>query len=165
VNLLIKLIILKYAGEFRPTLAMPSIWSKREIMCRSVTDRYHNWCNCLFRVPRRFFASAKSTFSEAILSADSLNNRKIWKKIINNDNWVWAPTLFLSNPKKVKQVIIFYEVMNKSSPRSCDEIITIHNFRSLLPWLTILNSFSVNHLHHFLPRSTKSGFYIIKGRI
>jgi len=70
----------KSAGKFRPTLAMPSICSKREIMCRSVTDRYHNWCNCLFRLPRRFFASAKSIFNAVILSADSLNNRKIWKK-------------------------------------------------------------------------------------
>lgn len=62
----------------QPTLAMPSIWSKREMMCRNVTDRYHSWCNCLLRAPKLCFASAKSCFKSPILSVDSLNNRKIW---------------------------------------------------------------------------------------
>ena len=67
------------------TFAMPSIWSKSAMMCRNVTERYHSWCNCLLRVPKLLFASAKSCFKSPNFSVDSLNNRKIcweiqWKQ-------------------------------------------------------------------------------------
>ena len=115
-------IVLSNHNARKQTLAMPSIWSNKEIMCRRVTDRYHNWCNCLLRALRHFFASAKSCFKTATLSVDSLNSFKIWRKTSNrkNENHKEGSISNLLLPKffrkrqKQREILIIKEEISKT---------------------------------------------------